>query len=339
MAKKTSTVPPPTVIRPKPARKVGVPEPVNSTFPKLRLWLACFCVLGIIVLGVVSFSARGWFKGLAGIVAPVATQTPVTTMNVGRSASYAGLQFNVVNAQYSTAFPDDNIHLGQAVVRLNMRVTNPTSGSIAVTYYDEARLLVPKGNPVMPANVHLSVSLNPNASASGWIDFPVSSGVQLSTLKLQLGSSALGESLVTIPFSGKFDPRQYADKTSTPNYTIYYSFGGYTLTYHLASVDIRYDYHGTQCKAGQQIYVLHFKVDNPNGATVSPGFGYDYIRLVLGNGNRAPLDNTLPSGFKAGAHGTEGSVAYTAPSGLKTINVGFLSQNGTPQSNYTVNIA
>jgi hypothetical protein len=338
MAKKTSTVPPPTRVRPIPAKKVGVPEPVNTNGPKLRLWLACLFVLGLIVLGVVSFSARGWFKGLAAIVAPQATQPPVTMLNVGRAAPYAGLQFTVVNAQYSLAFPDDNIHLGQAVVRLNMRATNPTTGTIAVVYYDDARLLVSGTKPIMPSNVRLSVSPSPGATASGWIDFPVPANVQLSALKLQLGSSALGESLVTIPFSGKFDPSHYANRTTAPNFTIYYTFQGYTLTYHLVSVEVRYDYQGTQCKAGQQIYVLHFKVDNPNGADVSPGFGYDYVRLVLSNGNRAPLSNTIPYGFKANSQGTPGSVAYAAPSGLKTIVVGFLSQNGLPQSNYTVGL-
>lgn len=338
MAKKTSTAPPLNKGRPKAAKKVSTPELVNSNLPKLRLWLACLFVLGLIILIVVNFAASGWFKGLAAIVAPQATQTPVTVLNVGRAAPYAGLQFTVVNAEYSIAFPDDTIHLGQAVVRLNMRVTNPTTGTIAVAYYDDARLLVSGTKPIMPGNVKLSVNPNPGATASGWIDFPVSSNVQLAALKLQLGSSAQGESLVTIPFSGKFDASHYADRTATPNVTIYYTFQGHTLTYHLVSVDIRYDYQGTQCKAGQQFYVLHFKVDNPNGATVSPGYGYDYVRLVLSGSNRAPLDNTMPYGFKAGSHGTVSSVAYAAPSGLNTIVVGFLSQNGTPQSNYTVNI-
>ena len=338
MAKKPSTASPLTRVRPDPAKKVGVPEPLNSSFPKLRLWLACLFVLGLIILGVVSFSARGWFKGLAAIVAPQATQPPVTVLNIGRTAPYAGLRFTIVNAQYAIAFPDDDIHMGQATVRLNMRVTNPGSDSIAVVYYDDARLLLPGAQPVMPGNLKLSVGPKAGASASGWIDFPVPANVQLSALKLQLGSSALAKSLVTIPFGGKFDASRYADSSAKTNYTISYTFQGNTLTYNLISVDIRYSYHGMQCKAGQQIYVLHFKVDNPNGVAVSPGYGYDYVRLVLSNGNRAPLDNTLPNTFKASSQGTPGSIAYAAPAGLKTIIVAFLSQNGNPQSNYNVNL-
>ncbi len=320
------------------AKKAALPPPVNTDGPKLRVWLATLFTIGVIILVVMSFVALGWFKGLVSLIYPSSALPPVTTFNVGRTAPYAGLQFTVVDAQYATSFSNDNIHLGQAVVRLNMRVTNPTTGSIQVTYYDDARLLVPGANPIMPSNMRLSVGPAPGTSATGWIDFPVSSNVQLSALKLQLGSSAAGESLVTIPFSGKFDASHYADRTATPNYTIYYSFQGYTLTYHLVSVDIRYDYHGVQCKAGQQFYTLHFQVDNPNGATVSPGYGYDYVRLVLSDGNRAPVDNTLPYGFKANAHSTSGSVTFAAPAGLKTIVVGFLSQNGSPQSNYTVSI-
>jgi hypothetical protein len=344
MVKKLSAISLMTRPRSRPAtsrpaeKKVVLPPSASTDGPKLRVWLATLFMVGVIILVVMSFVAPGWFKGLVGLIYPSSAAPSITTFNVGRTAPYAGLQFTVVNAQYATSFSDDNIHLGQAVVRLNMRVTNPTTSSIQVTYYDDARLLVPGANPIMPSNVRLSVGPNPGASATGWLDFPVSSGVQLSALKLQLGSSAAGESLVTIPFSGKFDASHYADRTATPNYTIYYTFQGYTLTYHLVSVDIRYDYHGAQCKAGQQFYTLHFQVDNPNGVTVSPGYGYDYVRLVLSDGNRAPVDNTLPYGFKANKNGTSGSVTFAAPAGLKTIVVGFLSQNGLPQSNYTVNI-
>lgn len=290
------------------------------------------------MLVVVSLTSLGWFKGLFTLLYPPTANAPITTFTIGRTAPYAGLQFTVVNAQYSVSFPDDTIHLGQAVVRLNMRVSNPTQGSIQVAYYDDARLLVPGMKPIMPSNVRLSIGPNPGASVTGWIDFPVSSHVQLSTLKLQLGSMALGEALVTVPFSGKFDASHYADRTARPNFTISYTFQGHTLTYHLTSVDIRYDYRGAQCKAGQQFYVLHFLVDNPNSVDVSPGLGYDYVRLVLVDGNRAPTDNTLPYGFKANMHSTSGSVTFAAPAGLKTITVGFLSQNGLPQSNFMVNI-
>lgn len=337
MTKKLSAVSSISRPRVRPAqKKMELPPPVNSDGPKLRLWLATLFMVGIIILVVVSLAALGWFKGLVTLIYPASTAPPITTFTVGRTAPYAGLQFTVVNAQYATSFAGDNIHSGQAVVRLNMRVSNPTTEAIQVTYYDDARLLGDGANPIMPANVRLSAGPNAGASATGWIDFPVSSSVQLSTLKLQLGSSALGESLVTIPFSGKFDASHYADRTATPNFTIYYTFQGYTLTYHLVSVDIRYDYQGVQCKAGQQFYTLHFQVDNPNGAAVSPGFGYDYVRLALSDGNRAPADNTLPYGFKANAHSTSGSVTFAAPAGLKTIVVAFLSQNGSPQNNYTI---
>ncbi|HLI07324.1 MAG TPA: hypothetical protein VKV40_12210 [Ktedonobacteraceae bacterium] len=339
MSKKLSVVPERSRSRPRLAeKKVVQPPPLNSGGTKLRLWLATLFTLGVIILVVVSLASLGLFKGLFTLFYPPSAQAPVTTFNVGRTAPYAGLQFTVVNAQYATAFPDDNIHMGQAVVRLNMRVANPTSGTIQVTYYDDARLLVAGTNPIMPSNVRLSLGPKPGASATGWIDFPVSSHVQLSALKLRLGSSALDESLVVIPFSGKFDASQYADRTARPDFAIYYTFEGYTLTYHIVSVDIRYDYHGAQCKAGQQFYTLHFLVDNPNGVAVSPGFGYDYVRLVLSDGNRAPVDNTLPYGFNANKTGTPGSVTFAAPAGLKTIIVAFLSQNGSPQSNYTVNI-
>lgn len=103
-------------------------------------------------------------------------------------------------------------------------------------------------------------------------------------------------------------------------------------------MDIRHSYRGTKSKAGQQFYVLNFSVNNSNGVAVSPGYGFNYIRLVVNGYNKPPIDNTLPYGFKAGALGVAGRVVYTAPAGLKTLNIVFLLQEVEGEDNYTVNL-
>ena len=84
--------------------------------------------------------------------------------------------------------------------------------------------------------------------------------------------------------------------------------------------------------------MLNFTVDNPNGSDVSPGLGFDYIRLVINGVNRPPIDNTLPYAFKAGAQSVGGHVTYVAPAGMKSLAIGFLLQLVAGQNNYEVNI-
>ena len=312
---------------------------IRRKIPKIGLLIASLFVIGLIILGSVSYITWNWLKNLQVAIGPSSVAAPsISTFSVQRSAPYADLNFTVLNAQYATSFPDDTIQSGPAVVRVNLHVTNKTTAQISVIYYDVARLLAPKLSPVAPTNVHLSANPKPGSSETGWIDFPVAKGTQPASLKLRLGSVSLNEMLVTIPFSGSFNPNRYTDKLSHQSLTISYDFSGNTLVYHLQSVDIRYSYQGTQCKAGNQYYVLNFTVDNPNGVAVLPGFGFDYLRLIIDGYNRPPIYNTLPYSFNSGAHGVGGRVVFVAPAGLTTLNIAFLLQVVVGQDNYQVTV-
>jgi hypothetical protein len=313
----------------------------KSTKPWLGIWFSAFLILGLLVLIIASSVAWNWLRNVKITTNPAPTPAPINTLKVQRSADYVGLEFKVVNAQYATSFMDDNIHPAAAIVRLNMNVANKSADQVSIVYYDIAHLLAPKSIIFNPTNVHLSVGPKPGKSESGWIDFAVPSGLQLETLRLQLGSSALGEALVTIPFTGRFDGSRYSDKTVAQTLTINYYFpynNPQLLVYHLTSVDVRYAYRGMQVKAGSQYYVLHFRVDNPNGNKVSPGFGYDYIRIMYNGGSpHPPVDNTLPYGFSAGKT-AGGQVAFLGPAGMKAITLDFLVQYGSGGSTYNVSL-
>lgn len=305
---------------------------------RLRSWLSIILVMGLLILTFVSLVTWNWLKSLQINTNTNIAPPSVTTLNVQRTIPYANLNFTVLSAQYATSFANDDIHPAPGTVRLNMRVTNPNKFSVAVIYYDVARLLIPKLQPIAPTNVSLSTGPKPNTSETGWIDFPVAQNTQLNALKLQLGSAVVGEMLMTMPFSGAFNPGQYTDKVSPQSLTIPYNFEGSILTYHLESVDIRYSYAGSQCKAGQQFYVLNFSVDNSNGANLSPGYGYDYIRLYVNGANRPPIDNTLPYTFKAGAQDVNGHVVYAEPAGLKALQIAFLLQVVVGEQSYSINL-
>lgn len=315
--------------------------PSKADSSRLRLGFVVLIVCGIVALIVATSLSAGWFHRLSAIFNPQATPTTITTLGIQRTAPYAGLDYTLVNAQVASSFPDDPIHAGVAVVRLNLTVANHTTGSASVLYYDAARLIVPKLAPIAPTNVTLSANPAPGTSQSGWLDFSTSQPVQLAALKMQLGSMSQGESLVTIPFTGSFNPAQYADRTVHQSLTVDYYFPYYAprlLYYHLTAVEVRYDYNGRQVQAGQQFYVLDFQIDNPNGSTISPGYGYDYIRLVIGGSPRPPVDSTLPYGFKSNVQHVSGRVAFSAPAGLHSLTIEFLVQYGNGGSYTTVQI-
>lgn len=316
---------------------VNAPKPGGPSTP-LWPWLTMLFVVGLLVLCGVSFLTWNWLRIVPVSLNTNAVQPQTVTFYVQRTASYADLSIHLQDAQEATSFSDDLIHTGPAVVRLNMQVTNKTNASIAVVYYDIARLLISKQQPVIPSNIQLAGTVQPGATANGWLDFPVPAATQLMNLKLQLGSTALNESLVVIPFTGAFNPAHYTNHVYPQTLAIYYRFKGYTLVYNLKSVDVRYSYAGSQVKAGQQFYVLNWSVDNPNGSDVSPGYGFDYLRLVVNGANRPPFDNTLPYTFKAGSSNTGGRVVFAAPAGMHVLSFGFLFQLSPGQNTYQTNL-
>nr|BBH92496.1 hypothetical protein KTA_06950 [Thermogemmatispora argillosa] len=307
-----------------------------------RLWLALILIVALLALGGAGLFVWGWLRSLEPSPNASLPTPAVATLRVARAAPYAGLTFQVTDAQYATAFSDDPIRPGPAQVRLHLHVINTSNTQVSVIYYEAARLLVPGQKPIAPSNVNLAVALGPGKSADGWLDFPVPQGTRLETLKLQLGSTTLNESLVVIPFSGPFNPASYSGKIYPQNLTIFYTYNaqpGLYLTYHLVSVERQFAYSGWgQVKAGQQYYIFNFRVDNPNGVAVNPGPGFDYLRLVLDGNVRAPLDSTLPTGFKPGAHQVGGRVMFSAPAGLHSLTLRFLYQYGQGGNDYSVQL-
>src|SRR5579884_162372 len=333
MTKKTSAVATPSL-----TKKAVVPVYI---FPDKRssiraLWFSLTLVIiaGLVISGVIALVINYLLKNTHFSPAMTNAATPaITTLPVQRTSLYAGLQITVKNAQYASSFADDDIPSSAGVVRLTMQITNPTTNQVGVLYYDVARLLAPHMQPVVPSNVHLSAQVPPGRNDTGWIDFSLSGRVQLATLSLQLGSASLHETMTVIPFQGSFDSTHFFNKSFPQSLLVSYNFNGNLLSYHLKRIDVSYAYQGNQAKAGQQFYLCNFLVDNPNTIDVAPGFGYDYIRLVVQGYSQAPVDSTLPATFKRESHSVSGQVVFAAPAKLQTLTLGFRSQSGGPQQN------
>jgi hypothetical protein len=331
----------PTALQTQPftsSRKTFKARKPKSSFPRrLWPWLSLLLIVGIVVLGTISYLTWSWLKSLNITYGSQPAQPKVTTYAINRTALYADVNVTIVNAQYATSFSDDLIHSAPAMVRLNMRLTDTIKTPVSLVYYDAVRLLLPGQQPLAPSNVHLNPNVLPGAPVQGWLDFPVAAGTKLPALQLQLGVAALNEKLVRIPFSGPFHPDAYRDHLSPVNYTIYYNFKGNTLIYHLNSVDARYSYNGSEVRAGEQFYVLNFSVDNPGGDT-SPGLGYDYIRFIVNGNALPPIDDTLPYTFKGGSNSIGGHVTFVAQVGLHSLTIGFLYQLYPGMATYSMGI-
>lgn len=314
------------------------PDVKRRNIPSFWLWVCILLAVLALISGMISAMVGVWIKIPRPGATPPMTPAPITTLQVKRTAAYAGLDITVLNAQYATVFVDDTIHPGPATARLNLNVANHGTDQPKIVYYDSARLLGSSLQPIAPTNTNLSSGPKPGASETGWLDFAVPQGIQLDTLTLQLGSTAMSEALVKLPFKGPFDGSRYSDKIYSQHTTFSYTFNGQTLNYHLTSVEIRYAYEGSQCKVGQQFYVFNFAVDNPSDIDANPGFGFDYLRMMVNGYSQPPIDTSLPNSFKAGANGVAGHVVFTGPAGLHTFTLGFLSQNGSGQQNFYIHV-
>jgi len=320
----------------------GSLPPVKKKQPAIFWpWFGGLLVVGLVIVGIVTFSTWNWLNSIqSGINAASPPSTNVLEMNVQRSISYADLTITLVNTQYAPTFNDDLIHSGPATVRMNLTVANPTKSSIDITYYDIARLLLAKLS-IAPDNLTVPGSVAGGKTVSGWIDFPVAKNTSLKSLKLQLGNAAIHETLVTIPVSGSYNAAQYNEHTYKQSMEIIYYYKdyyhpGYNLTYHLNSVDVRYSYSGVEAGAGKQFYVLNFTIDNPNGVSIDPGTGYDYVRLRINGSNLYPMDSSMPTNLKANSQNNGGHTVYLAAAGMRSLNLLFLRQNVAGWDSYWI---
>lgn len=306
-------------------------------------WLGGLLGVGVIIVWVVTYAASNWFNGLQHST-PLQPKGPVATVNVQRSAVYNDFQMTFLNIQEAPAFSDDVIHASSTTVRVHLRVVNQEQTAQGLAYYDVARLLVPKQQPLVPSNLNLPAVLPGGSTQTGWLDFPVAQNVVLNTLVFQLGNISLGETLVAIPVSGPYTAGQYADHLYSEHVNINYLFQGfripaYWLYYHLNSVQTSYSYKGVEVRKGDQYYMLNFTVDNPNNVQVQPGFGYDYIRLDVNGSHHTAQDNSLPFGFSAREHGLSGFVVFEGPANLHTLFIAFLFQARPGWTTYTVSLS
>lgn len=118
---------------------------------------------------------------------PVLTH-PVGTLNLNRSVDYNGLHITVLQVQEAAMFSDDKKHNGPYIVRIYIKVMNAGSAAINTDYFSAFHVLLPSGQSLGPQTVAIPPTSLPNDPQNGFLDFPLSTQVDMSSLVLRLGN-------------------------------------------------------------------------------------------------------------------------------------------------------
>src|SRR5690348_2738240 len=75
-------------------------KPVKKKQPAVFWpWLGMLLVAGLIIVAIVTFSVWNWLNSIQSGNGPGQSSSSISTMNVQRGASYADLNFTLVNVQ------------------------------------------------------------------------------------------------------------------------------------------------------------------------------------------------------------------------------------------------
>lgn len=161
---------------------------------RMRVALALI-VIGIAVLFTFLFAPRARDSGnVTGDTLPatITVTNPVATLVVNRSADFNNVHLTVTKVMQAASFSDDPRREGKYTVRVQLIIRGKEGqhGPIGLDYATLARLQLPDGQQIAPKLVAIAPVVLPNQAQSGYIDFPLSRQVDLSSLTLRLGTQA-----------------------------------------------------------------------------------------------------------------------------------------------------
>lgn len=253
------------------------------------------------------------------------TSGVLATESLNLMVTYANDNLTIVSVQQASSFPDDTSATQPGVVRINIQEHNPTTQAGNFLYSDVARLILPDGSTILaPDSEQNPIGPDASVSRTNWIDFPVTTQVDLSKLVLRLGTPT--ENQMDIPLSPNANLSKYQPKTVSPDVKFQYAGLNWTVTSATASLSDN----AKQASQGMRYVVVTLSVDNPTSNDFSAYWG-DYIRLKSGSTTSSPsADTNFPTGFPAGSAGTTGSLIFLMPQDSTSFTLILLAQNSSP---------
>lgn len=121
----------------------------------------------------------------------VTITNPVGSISVNRGVDFNQVHFIVTNVTQAGAFSDDRRSAGTYTIRVELvaKSNQQLQGPVGIDFSSLARLQLADGQLVSPKLIDMSPVFLPQQTVNGYIDFPVASPVNLSSLALRLGST------------------------------------------------------------------------------------------------------------------------------------------------------
>jgi hypothetical protein len=167
--------------------------------PRVRVAIALAIIA---ILAVLSFFAppEKDASNVTGDTLPetVTVTRAVGTLSVNHSIQINNVKITVTQVAEAASFSDDTKRGGIYTVRVGLQEQKmgTQQAPTGIDYSSQARLVLADGQVIRPKLINLPPVVLPNSPQVGYIDFPVSSQVDLASLAFRVGN---GE---TVAFSG-----------------------------------------------------------------------------------------------------------------------------------------
>lgn len=112
----------------------------------------------------------------------------LSTKDLNYKTTLSNVDISITGVMEAQKFSDDRKHIGNYTVRVLMVARNSDQTVRGVDYSSLVRLQLADGTLVPPKYITLKPVSLPKSAQTGYIDFPVTTPVSLSTLTLHLGS-------------------------------------------------------------------------------------------------------------------------------------------------------
>jgi len=246
----------------------------------------------------------------------------LTTKNINAALTYASVDITILNAQEASSFSDDSSPSSPVLLRVNMKQHNPTASTIFLSYSENFHLILPDGTSITPASEHDIGAVDQAVTKTSWVDFPLSSSMDISKLTLRLGGA--NQVQEDVPLTGNADLSKYQAKTISPNTAFQYAGVKWTLT----TVTSSFSANGKQADSSMRYIVITLKLDNPTSSVFFPGMS-TYTRLKSGEIINSPKSDTFPIDVAAGTTGTTGTVTFLMPQNNSSFTLTMLARTDT----------
>lgn len=265
-------------------------------------------------------------NGSTGNGAPANSVTPTivpATQKMNVAITYSSVALTISSIQEASSFTDDANANTPVLLRVNTSERNPTNSTIYLFYGDNFRLILPNGTSVAPTSEQNSGSIDQAVSRQNWLDFPLTTKVDISKLTLQIGAPT--EAQISFPLTASADVSKYQDKNISPNSAFQYAGLNWTLT----SVTSSLSANGKQATTGNRYITVTMKVNNPTTSDFYL-FPDTNVRLSAGSSVNPPTNYTFGN-IAAGTTGTVGTITFLAPQNSSSFTLDMLAQpNASP---------